>query len=114
CLGGKLGDVARSNSGFQTITRFTSGIILVALVGSLPRACRRPNALPKCMHGGTRMIRASAWRILAAAGLACGLILAAPNAPDGEAKATADRVVLSRSLPAMKGTDLKITVVEVA
>jgi len=31
CLGGKLGDVARSNSSFQTITRFTSGIILVAL-----------------------------------------------------------------------------------
>lgn len=31
CLGGKLGDVARSNSGFQTITRFTSGVILVAL-----------------------------------------------------------------------------------
>ena len=60
------------------------------------------------------MIRASAWRISAAAGLACGLILAAPNAPVGEAKATADRVVLSRSLPAMKGTDLKITVVEVA
>jgi quercetin dioxygenase-like cupin family protein len=29
-------------------------------------------------------------------------------------KATTDRVVLSRSLPAMKGNDLKITVLEVA
>jgi len=31
CLGGKLGDVARSNSVFQAITRFASGIILIAL-----------------------------------------------------------------------------------
>ncbi|PYV68488.1 MAG: hypothetical protein DMG96_36345 [Acidobacteria bacterium] len=31
CLGGKLGDAARSNTGFQTVTRFASGIILVAL-----------------------------------------------------------------------------------
>jgi threonine/homoserine/homoserine lactone efflux protein len=31
CLGGKLSDVARSNSGFRTGTRFASGIILVAL-----------------------------------------------------------------------------------
>jgi threonine/homoserine/homoserine lactone efflux protein len=31
CLGGKLGDVARSNTAFQAITRFASGIILVAL-----------------------------------------------------------------------------------
>src|SRR5947209_3908718 len=25
--------------------------------GSLQRACRRPNVLPKCMHGGTRMVK---------------------------------------------------------
>ena len=31
CLGGKLGNVARSNSAFQAITRFASGIILIAL-----------------------------------------------------------------------------------
>ena len=31
CLGGKLGDLAKSNTGFQTATRFASGIILVAL-----------------------------------------------------------------------------------
>ena len=31
CLGGKLSDIARSNSAFQTITRFASGIILIAL-----------------------------------------------------------------------------------
>ena len=30
-LGGKLGDVARSNSAFQAITRFASGTILIAL-----------------------------------------------------------------------------------
>src|SRR5439155_3699268 len=31
CLGGKLGDVARSNSVFRAITRFASGIILITL-----------------------------------------------------------------------------------
>jgi threonine/homoserine/homoserine lactone efflux protein len=31
CLGGRLGDVARSNSVFRAITRFASGIILIAL-----------------------------------------------------------------------------------
>jgi threonine/homoserine/homoserine lactone efflux protein len=31
CLGGKLGDLAKSNTGFQTATRFASAIILVAL-----------------------------------------------------------------------------------
>jgi threonine/homoserine/homoserine lactone efflux protein len=31
CLAGKLGDVARSNNAFQAITRFASGIILIAL-----------------------------------------------------------------------------------
>ena len=31
CLGGKLGDIARSSTAFQAITRFASGIILVAL-----------------------------------------------------------------------------------
>jgi threonine/homoserine/homoserine lactone efflux protein len=30
-LGGRLGDVARSNSAFQAITRFASGTILIAL-----------------------------------------------------------------------------------
>jgi len=59
------------------------------------------------------MIRLYGLRMLAVAGLSCG-ILAAPNAPGGQTKATADRVVLSRSLPAMKGNDLKITVLEVA
>ena len=50
---------------------------------------------------------------MAVAGLSCG-VLTALNAPSGETKATADRVVLSRSLPAMRGNDLKITVLEVA
>jgi threonine/homoserine/homoserine lactone efflux protein len=31
CLGGKLGNVARSNSTFQVITRFASGTIMIAL-----------------------------------------------------------------------------------
>jgi quercetin dioxygenase-like cupin family protein len=58
------------------------------------------------------MIRAYGLRMLAVAGLACGVILgAAPNAP--ETKTTTDRVVLSRPLPAMKGDGLKITLVEV-
>jgi quercetin dioxygenase-like cupin family protein len=60
------------------------------------------------------MIRLYGLRMLAVAGLCGGVILAVPNAPDGETKATADRVVLSRSLPAMKGNDLKITLLEVA
>ncbi len=39
------------------------------------------------------MIRISAWRILAVAGLSYGVVFAAANAPGGESKATADRVV---------------------
>ena len=31
CLGGKLGDVTRSNTSFRAITRFASGIILIVL-----------------------------------------------------------------------------------
>ena len=45
CLGGKLGDVARSNSAFQAITRFASGIILIALgviAGYIPVPQRSP------------------------------------------------------------------------
>jgi quercetin dioxygenase-like cupin family protein len=57
------------------------------------------------------MIRAYGLRMSAVAGLACGAIVAAPNAQ--ETKTTADRVVLSRRLPAMKGDGLKITLVEV-
>ena len=57
------------------------------------------------------MIRAYGLRMLAVAGLSCGVILAAPNGP--ETKTTTDRVVLSRPLPAMKGDGLKITLVEV-
>jgi len=57
------------------------------------------------------MIGAYGLRMLAVAGLSCGVILAAPNAP--ETKTTADRVVLSRPLPAMKGDGLRITLVEV-
>ena len=60
------------------------------------------------------MTRLSGCRILAIAGLSFAVILASSNAPGGETKATSDRVVLSRSLPAMKGDDLKITVLEVA
>lgn len=59
------------------------------------------------------MIRPSALRIVTVAGLSCGAILVAQNAPGGDRKATTDRVVLSRSLPAMKGNDLKINVVEI-
>jgi quercetin dioxygenase-like cupin family protein len=54
------------------------------------------------------------WRMFAVAGLSCGVILAAQNAPGGQTKATAVRVALSRSLPAMKGDGLKVTVLEVA
>ena len=57
------------------------------------------------------MIRAYGLRTLAVVGLACGVILAAPNAP--ETQTTADRVVLTQPLPAMKGDGLKITLVEV-
>ena len=41
CLGGKLGDVARSSSAFQAITRFISGIILIAL-GVVAASMRMP------------------------------------------------------------------------
>ena len=58
------------------------------------------------------MVRLSSWGTVAIAGLSCGAILAATNAP-GEETATTDRVVLSRSLPEMKGGNLKITVLEV-
>jgi quercetin dioxygenase-like cupin family protein len=57
------------------------------------------------------MIRAYGLRMLAAAGLSCAVILAAPNA--AETKTTTDRVVLSRRLPVMKGDGLKVTLVEV-
>jgi quercetin dioxygenase-like cupin family protein len=40
-------------------------------------------------------------------------MLGAPKSPGGETKTTADRVLLSRSLPAMKGDGLKITLFEV-
>ena len=53
------------------------------------------------------MIRLSRCATVVTAGLSCGAILAATNAPGGEAKATTDQIVLSRSLPAMKGNDLK-------
>ena len=59
------------------------------------------------------MIRLYGLRMLAVAGLSCG-VLSALNAPGGETKATTDGVVLSRSLPPMKGNNLKVTVVEVA
>ena len=60
------------------------------------------------------MIKLSAWVILAAAGLSYAVILAGPNASGVDSKTTTGRVVLSRSLPAMKGNDLKITMLEVA
>lgn len=56
----------------------------------------------------------SGCRRLAVAGLTFAAILGAQNAPGREANATADRVVLSRSLPTMKGNDLTITVLEVS
>jgi quercetin dioxygenase-like cupin family protein len=59
------------------------------------------------------MMRLFGWRT-AVAGLSFTVMLAAPNAPGGETKATTDRVVLSWSLPAMRGNELKITVLEVA
>src|SRR5437764_12982991 len=62
---------------------------------------------------GAMMTKLCGWGMLAVAGLSCGAILAAQNAPGGQTKATTDRVVLSRSLPVMKGDRLKITVVEV-
>jgi quercetin dioxygenase-like cupin family protein len=58
------------------------------------------------------MTRLNGWRTLAVAGLCCGLLVAAQNAPP-ETKASLDRVVLSRALPLMKGDKLKVTVVEV-
>jgi quercetin dioxygenase-like cupin family protein len=60
------------------------------------------------------MTRLDALKTLAFAGLSWAVMFSPPNAPGGETTATADRVVLSRSLPAMKGDDLKITLVEVA
>jgi quercetin dioxygenase-like cupin family protein len=57
------------------------------------------------------MIKGYRFRMSAVAVLSCGVILAAPTAP--AAKTSRDRVVLSRSLPAMKGDNLKITVLEV-
>jgi quercetin dioxygenase-like cupin family protein len=57
------------------------------------------------------MIKGYRLRMSAVAVLSCGVILAAPTAP--AAKASTDRVVLSRPLPAMKGDNLKITVLEV-
>jgi quercetin dioxygenase-like cupin family protein len=59
------------------------------------------------------MTRLYGWRMLAVAGLSCGVILAAQNAPGGQKEGTADRVALSRALPPMKGDGLKITVLEV-
>lgn len=53
-------------------------------------------------------------RLVVVAGLCFGLLASAQNAPRGQSKATTDRVVLSRLLPAMKGDRLKITVLEVA
>jgi quercetin dioxygenase-like cupin family protein len=60
------------------------------------------------------MTRLSGWRTLAVAGFSFAIMLVAQNAPSRITNATTDRVVLSRSMPAMKGTDLKITVLEVA
>jgi len=59
------------------------------------------------------MTRRLRWATVLVAGLSCGAILAATSGPGGETKATTDRVVLSRSLPEMKGGNLKITVLEV-
>jgi len=59
------------------------------------------------------MTRLASWRLLAVAGLSCGVILVAQNAPDGQSKPTAVRVTLVRTLPPMKGDNLKITVLEV-
>ena len=60
------------------------------------------------------MTRLSGCRTLAVAGLSFLLMLAVQNVPSGETNTTTDRVVLSRSLPPMKGNDLKITALEVA
>jgi quercetin dioxygenase-like cupin family protein len=58
------------------------------------------------------MLRSFGFWMLAVAGLSWGVVLGAQKSPDGQTK-TADRVVLSQSLPAMKGDGLKITLVEV-
>ena len=60
------------------------------------------------------MTRIYGLKMLAVAALFCGVILAAQNVPGRDTKSTADRVVLSRSLPVMKGDKLRITVLEVA
>lgn len=52
--------------------------------------------------------------MLTVAALSCGVIFAAQNVHSGDTKSTRDRVVLARSLPAMKSDELKITVLEVA
>ena len=59
------------------------------------------------------MTKLDGWVRLVIAGLSCGAILTAQNAP-GRTNATEDRVVLSQKLPAMKGDRLKVTVLEVA
>ena len=53
------------------------------------------------------------WRMSAIQGLSCAVMLRAQSAPGDQTKATADRVVLSPSLPPMKDDELKITVLEV-
>ena len=59
------------------------------------------------------MTKLDGWGLFVVAGLSCGAILTAQNAPGGQTNAAEDRVVLSRSLPAMKGDRLKVTVLEV-
>ena len=54
------------------------------------------------------------FRMLTVAALSCGVIFAAQNVHSGDTNSTRDRVVLARSLPTMKGDELKITVLEVA
>ena len=77
------------------------------------KAIRRSPLCHRLSNEGTRMPKLYGCTMLAVVGLSCGVILAAQNAPGGQTKATADRVTLSQSLPAMKGDGLKITVLEV-
>ena len=60
------------------------------------------------------MTRNYGLRMLAVAALCYGVISVAQNVPGGDTKSTADGLILSQSLPPMKGDELKITVLEVA
>ena len=72
------------------------------------------NRFSTLFNGAPGMTRNYGLRMLAVAALCYGVISVAQNVPGGDTKSTADGLILSQSLPPMKGDELKITVLEVA